>query len=236
MIVADVMTNNPVTTRPEAALGEAAELMVNHRISGLPVVDAAGRVVGMVTQGDLLRRAELGTAGRTPGWLSQFLAPGRAAENYVHTHGLLISEIMTQNVISVAPDTSLAAVVQIMESEQVKRLPVLQDGKLVGIVSRADLLRALSRLLQARTVAVVSDAELRKHVLAEIDKLQWAPRATVDVIVTNGIVELRGAVTDDRERAGLRVIVENTPGVRGFHDRLIWVEPLSGSIIEVPKE
>jgi CBS-domain-containing membrane protein len=210
--------------------------MVKHRISGLPVVDSAGRVVGMVTEGDLLRRVELGTGGRTPGWLSQFFAPGRAAEDYVRTHGRVICEIMTQSVISVAPDTSLAEVVQIMESQQVKRLPVLQDGKLVGIVSRADLLRALFRLLQERTVTTVPDAELRKRVLAQIDKLQWAPRATVDVIVTNGVVELRGAVTDDRERAGLRVIVENTPGVRALHDRLIWVEPLSGSPIDIPKE
>jgi CBS-domain-containing membrane protein len=236
MNVSDVMTSGPVTARPEASLGEAADLMVKHRISGLPVVDSAGRVVGMVTEGDLLRRVELGTGGRTPGWLSQFFAPGRAAEDYVRTHGRVICEIMTQSVISVAPDTSLAEVVQIMESQQVKRLPVLQDGKLVGIVSRADLLRALFRLLQERTVTTVSDAELRKRVLAQIDKLQWAPRATVDVIVTNGVVELRGAVTDDRERAGLRVIVENTPGVRALHDRLIWVEPLSGSPIDIPKE
>jgi CBS domain-containing protein len=236
MNVSDVMTNNPVTTGLQASLGEAADLMVKHRISGLPVVDAAGRLVGMVTEGDLLRRVELGTGGRTPGRLSQFFAPGRAAEDYVRTHGRVISEIMTEKVISVAPDTSLAEVVQIMESQQVKRLPVLQGERLVGIVSRADLLRALFRLLQVRTVTAVSDAELRKRVLAEIDKLQWAPRATVDAIVTNGVVELRGTVTDDRERAGLRVIVENTPGVRALHDRLIWVEPLSGSPIDIPRE
>jgi CBS domain-containing protein len=236
MNVSDVMTSSPVITRPEASLEEAAKLMVGHRISGLPVVDFAGRVVGMITEGDLIRRAELGTDGRAPGWLSQFLAPGRAADRYVHSHGLVVREVMTEKVLSVEPDTPLCEVVQVMESQQVKRLPVVQNGKLVGIVSRADLLRALLSVLQERKAVKISDTELRRRVLAEIDALQWAPRATVDATVTDGIVELRGAVSDDRERVGLRVLAENTPGVRGVRDRLIWVEPLSATIIDNPNE
>jgi len=236
MIVADVMTKGPIVIRSDASLADAVNLLVSHRISGLPVVDEAGAVVGMISEGDLIRRGELGTAGRGAGWLSQFLAPGRAAEDYVHSHGVRIREVMTAKVISTSPDTSLSAVVQTMEDRKIKRLPVLQEGRLVGIVSRADLLRTLSVLLSERKVAAISDAELRQRVLAQIREQRWAPRATVDASVENGIVELRGSVTDDRERVGLRVLTENTPGVRGVHDRLIWVEPLSGTIIDVPQE
>jgi CBS domain-containing protein len=232
MKVCDVMTETPVTVHSDASLRDAAALMLQYRVSGLPVVDAGGALVGVITEGDLIRRAELGTAGDPHGWLSTFLNPGRVALDYVHTHGLKVGEVMARELITASPDTPLALVVDVMESKQIKRLPVLQNSKLVGIVSRADLLRALVRLLPDRKVLATSDAELRKRVLSEIDKQRWAPRTTIDVTVENGIVELRGAVTDDRERIGLRVIAENTLGVRGVHDRLIWVEPNSGTVID----
>jgi CBS-domain-containing membrane protein len=232
MKVSDVMTEALVTVRSDVSLRDAATLMVQHRVSGLPVVDAAGAVIGMITEGDLIRRAELGTAGDPAGWLSTFLNPGRVALDYVHTHGLKVGEVMAREVITTSPDAPLALVVDTMESKQIKRLPVLESNKLVGIVSRADLMRALAQLLPDRKVATISDAELRKRVLHEIATQRWAPRATIDATVENGIVELRGAVTDDRERVGLRVIAENTPGVRGVHDRLIWIEPVSGSAVD----
>jgi CBS-domain-containing membrane protein len=143
---------------------------------------------------------------------------------------------MTRDVVTTCSDAPLSDVVTLMEAQQVRRLPVLQRGRLIGIVSRADLLRALTQLLPTRRVGATSDIEIRKRVLAEIDKHFWAPRVNINATVENGIVELRGAVTDDRERLGLRVIAENTPGVRGVRDRLIWVEPVSGTLIEAPKE
>jgi CBS domain-containing protein len=236
MKVSDVMTHTLVTTNPGASLEEAANLMVRTRVSGLPVVDATGAVVGMLTEGDLIRRIELGTAGQRPGWLASLLAPGRAARDYVRTHGRTVSEVMTSSVVSTSPDAPLAEVVALMEAQQVKRLPVLKEGQLIGIVSRSDLLRALSKFLAARHIVATSDTEIRKRVLAEIDKHSWAPRANINAMVENGVVELRGAVTDDQERVGLRVIAENTPGVRSVRDRLIWVEPISGTAIEAPKE
>lgn len=236
MKVSDVMTRAPVTTSPDASLEDAVNLMVRMRVSGLPVVDAKGAVVGILTEGDLLRRVELGTAGQRAGWLSSFLAPGRAAHDYVRTHGRRVGEIMTRGVVSISADAPLSEVVALMETQQVKRLPVLQKGRLIGIVSRADLLRALAQLLPDRRVVATSDLELRKRVLAEIGKHRWAPRANIDATVENGVVELRGAVTDDQERLGLRVIAENTPGVRGVHDRLIWVDPVSGAVVEVARE
>jgi CBS domain-containing protein len=236
MKVSDVMTHAPVTTNPEASLEEAANLMVRTRVSGLPVVDANGTVVGILTEGDLLRRVELGTAWRRPGWLSSFLAPGRAAHDYVRAYGRKVSEIMTTDVVSTSSDAPLSEVVALMEAQQVKHLPVLQKNHLIGIVSRSDLLRALTQLLPDRRAVAASDVELRKRVLAEIDKCSWAPHVNINVTVENGILELRGAVTDDLERLGLRAIAENAPGVRGVRDKLIWVERVSGTVTEAPKE
>ena len=235
MKASDVMTRTPVTTSPDAPLEDAVNLMLQTRVSGLPVVDAKGAVVGILTEGDLLRRVELGTARLRAGWLATFLAPGRAARGYVRTHGRKVSEVMTTDVVSASVDTPLSEIVALMETQQIKRLPVLQKGRLIGIVSRADLLRALAQLMPDRRVVATSDVDLRKRVLAEIAKHRWAPRANVDATVEDGVVELRGAVTDDQERVGLRVVAENTPGVRAVHDRLIWVEPVSGTVIGAPK-
>jgi CBS domain-containing protein len=237
MKVSDVMTHTPATTNPGASLEEAANIMVRMRVSGLPVINATGAVVGMLTEGDLLRRVELGTAGRRPGWLASFLAPGRLARDYVRTHGRTVGEVMTTSVVSISPDARLTEVVALMEAQQIRRLPVLKKGHLIGIISRSDLLRALTELLATRHVtATPDDAELRKRVLAQIDKHPWAPRVNVDATVKDGVVELRGAVSDDAERVGLRVIAENTPGVKRVHDRLMWVEPMSGTVIEAPKD
>jgi len=236
MRVGNIMTPTPVTISQDSTLAEAAAAMLEARVSGLPVVGADGCIVGMITEGDLLRRAELGTAAPAAGWLAAFLSPGRAARDYVRTHGLKVRDVMTTTVLSTLPDASLASVVELMEANQVKRVPVIQDGKLVGIVSRADLLRALLQLLPGRQVAVVPDIELRKRVLAAFRSQPWAPCANVDATVKDGVVELRGAVTNDNERVGLRVIAENTPGIRAVQDRLVWVEPLSGTVIDIPKE
>jgi CBS domain-containing protein len=143
---------------------------------------------------------------------------------------------MTREIVSVTVDSSLAEVVALMEARRIRRLLVLEQGRLVGIVSRADLLRALERLLPSESVTAVSDAQIRRRVLAEIDKQPWAPRACIDVKVENGVVELCGNVTDRRERDALRVVMENTPSVSGIRDHLVWIEPLSGAFIEGPTD
>jgi CBS domain-containing protein len=155
MKVSDVMTRTPIAVRQDATLLEAAKIMVQARVSGLPVIDEEGSLVGMISEGDLIRRAELGTTGRPANWLVTFLSPGRAAHDYVRTHGLSVSEVMSGDVVWVLPDTSLADVAEAMEAHQVKRLPVMKDGRLIGIVSRADLLRALVQLLGEREGTVI---------------------------------------------------------------------------------
>jgi CBS domain-containing protein len=145
--VSDVMTSVPIAVRADASLVEAAQIMIEARVSGLPAIDEEGALVGMITEGDLVRRVELGTARRQPGWLTRLVSPGRVARDYVRAHGLSVREVMSADVISTSPDTPLSAVAEIMEAQQVKRLPVMLNGRLVGIVSRADLVRALTERL-----------------------------------------------------------------------------------------
>ena len=232
MRAADVMSRRCITIRPGSSVEAAARLMLRHHISGLPVVDAGGAVVGVVTEGDMLRRAEIGTERQRARWLEFLVSPGRQAQDYVQAHARKIGEIMTREVVSIGPDDPLSEVVALMERYRVKRLPVIDRGKLVGVVSRADLLDALVNVAADSSPAAASDRNLRKRILAEIDKQVWAPRASIDVSVQGGVVELHGAITDEREREALRVAAENVPGVNAVHDHLAWVEPISGMVVD----
>jgi len=232
MKVSDIMTHPVITATSETTVGEAAALMLDRRISGLPVVDAAGAVVGIVTEGDLLRRAETGTERRRARWLEFLITPGRLASEYAQAHGRRVGEVMTDTVLSVAPEDPVTDIVALMERRRIKRVPVVDRGRLVGIVSRANLMRALLRNLPRDTGSgTISDREIRDQILGEIAKQPWGPRASVDVSVEDGVVELNGAVTDDRVRPALRVLAENMPGVKEVRDRLIWVEPMSGFVV-----
>jgi CBS domain-containing protein len=236
MKAADIMTRAVITTTTDTQLVDVVRTMIRHRISGIPVLDASGAVVGIITEGDLLHRAETRTEKQHSRLAGLLLAPGHLADEYARSHGRNVGEVMSQEVVSVAPETPLAEIVALMESRRIKRLPVLENRKLVGIVSRADLLRALVELLPKAPAAGVSDAEIRRLILAEIDRQSWAPRTTVDVMVEEGMAELRGLIVDERERQALRVLAENTPGVKGVRDRLAWIEPISGMMIDVPSE
>ncbi len=232
MNVADVMTQPVISVAPETTIAEAARLMLQHRISGLPVCDPDGTVIGMVTEGDLLRRAETGTQRRHAHWLEFLIAPGRLARDYANANARKVGEVMSEDVASVAPQDSLVKVVGLMEGRHVKRLPVIAAGRLVGIVSRANLVRALvDNLAKPADTGVASDAELHERILAEIARQPWGPRASVDVRVEAGIVELYGSITDERERTALEVLAENIPGVKAVRDHLVWVEPMSGFVI-----
>ena len=237
MQASEVMTHAVIVISADASVQEAASKMLQHHVSGLPVADVSGTLVGMVTEGDLLRRIESGTERRRAHWLEVPLGPGRMAQEYVHTHGRKVAEVMTSNIYSVGPETPLNEVVDLMERRHVKRVPVLDSkGQLVGIVSRANLLRGLADLLDAPPAPSVGDAELRTRILAAIDKERWSPSASIDIAVKNGVAELRGAILDEREREALIVVAENTPGVKSVVDHLVWVEPMSGMVVEFPKE
>jgi CBS domain-containing protein len=236
MNAADVMTKTVVTLKPEMSIVDAAQTMLHSRVSGLPVVDADGKLVGIVTEGDLLRRSETGTERQRPHWLQFLLGPGRMAEEYTHAHARKVSEVMTERVFQVAPGTPLEQVVAAMEQHHVKRLPVVAGGRMVGIVSRSDLLRALVDSTAKQGEAAGSDSKIRDRILAELDRQGWAPRAVIAVEVKDGHVELQGVITDERERAALRVVAENIPGVESVIDHLVWIEPFSGMVLEPPPE
>ena len=191
MNAGEVMSSKPITVPAEAGLTDALRLMLDHHVSGLPVVDGKGGLVGILTEGDLLRRGEIGTAGQRSRWLDLLMTSGRQASDYVRTHARRVGEIMTRDVVSVAEDTPLTEVVRLMERHRIKRVPVLRDGALIGIPSRADLLRAIRRLLVAEPKTAASDETVRQHVLAELARAPWAPHGlTVDVV--NGVVTLDG--------------------------------------------
>jgi CBS-domain-containing membrane protein len=220
MNAADLMTSPVVTVKPDAAIEYAAQLMLRHRVSGLPVTAGDGSLLGIITEGDLLRRAETGTEKRHARWISLLIGPGRLAQEYVHAHGRKVGGVMTEHVFTATPQTPLGDLVAVMETRHVKRLPVLDRGRLVGIVSRADVIAALLGRISRETVGELSDAEIRKRIVDEIDRQPWRPRE-VEIIVKNGVVILKGAIPDERERAALRVAAENVPGVKAVHDRLV---------------
>jgi len=224
MNAADVMTTKVITVTPESSIEDAAKLMLQYRISGLPVLDQKGGLVGIVTEGDFLRRGETGTERRRPRWLEFILGPGRLSSEYVQAHGRKIADVMTSDPISITEDVSLEDVVDALERHRVKRLPVMRDGKLVGIVSRANLVQALATVLPRAEGPRPEDSEIRRQILEEIGRHPWGGNL-VNVTVRDGVAELWGTVLDNRERQALRVAVENVPGVAGIKDHIAFVDP-----------
>jgi len=234
MIASDVMTRNVISVSPDATIADAVELMLERGISGLLVVDSSGTLAGIVTEGDLLRRDELGTGRRRSWWLRLIASPGRQAADFTRTHGRKVADVMTRDVLSVNAKSPLTDIVAMMEEHRVKRVPVLDGDHVVGVVSRADLLRALSVAARERGAASADDATIRDHILDTLARETWAPRTTLNVTVVNGVVDLWGTISNDQERRAICVIAENTPGVKKVIDHLVFVEAYTGTVIEPP--
>ncbi len=226
MRVKDVMTVNVISIGADEPVLKAARMMLQNRISGLPVIDKDGELIGIVTEGDFLRRSELGTQRQRPKWLEFIVGPGKLAQEFTHSAGRKVEEIMTPDPRTISENETLESVVETMERHHVKRLPVTRGGRVVGIISRANLMHALASLTRDVPAPAAGDAAIRDQILAAIGAQDWAPR--INVIVNGGVAELHGVITDDRERAGLIVAAENVPGVKRVHDHLVWVEPMSG--------
>jgi CBS domain-containing protein len=226
MRVKDVMTSNVICIGADEPVLKAARLMLQNRISGLPVIDKDGELVGIITEGDFLRRSELGTQRQRSKWLEFVVGPGRLAQEYTHSSGRKVEEIMTPDPWTIVEDQTLEAVVDTMERHHVKRLPVTRGGRMVGIISRANLMHALASLSRDTAPPPAGDSAIRDKILAAVAKQDWAPR--INVIVKDGVAELHGIITDDRERQGLIVAAENVLGVKRVVDHLVWVEPMSG--------
>jgi CBS domain-containing protein len=222
----DIMTTNVVTVKPETRVAHIAQLLLDRRISGVPVVNADGQLVGIVTEGDLMRRPELGTE-RHRGWWLRFFGDERArAEEYARAHGSRAEQVMTRNVVTVSEETSLADIARLLEKHHIKRVPVVRGGGVVGIVSRANLLHGLAAQPDpAPPARPMDDRSIREAVLQTLERDGWTAHARLNVIVRNGVVELWGLVDSDQARRAIRIAAENIPGVTAVKDNLGSIPP-----------
>jgi CBS domain-containing protein len=230
-----IMTRSVITITPDATILEAAKTMLRHHVSGLPVVNTAGTLVGIVWEGDFVRRNEIGTQRKRGRWLKFLLGAGSAATDYVHEYGRKISDVMTSEPLTVTEDATLEEIVTLMETNGIKRLPVMKGDKLVGIVSRANLLQAVASLAREIPDPTADDDHIRSRVIAAIEKNDWSPFG-LNVIVRDGIVHLSGVVTEERSRQAAMVAAQNVAGVQKVHDHLCWVDTMSGMYVESPED
>jgi CBS-domain-containing membrane protein len=236
MIVADVMTRNVISIAPDATVEDAVHLMLSRHISGLFVVDKTGGLAGVLTEGDLLRRDELGTQRNRPWWLRLLASPATQAADFTHANGRHVRDVMTPDVLAIAQDAPLEDVVAIMEKNRIKRLPVTKDNRVVGVVSRADLLRALIGRVRTSEPVTTDDRALRTAILDGLQAQPWAPMTTLNVTVADGVADVWGTIINEEERHAIHVVVENTAGVKAVHDHLVYIEPYTGTVIEAPEE
>ncbi|WP_202913074.1 CBS domain-containing protein [Acuticoccus sediminis] len=212
----DIMTTPVVSVAPETGVSDVARLLLERHVSAVPVIDSAGRLVGMVSEGDFLRRAEDGSHRHGSWWLRLFAGSGENAADYVKTHGRSAADVMTRDVVTVTEDMPAGDVAHLLETKRIKRVPVLRNGKVVGIVSRADLLRGLAAQRHAPAdTASIEDETIRKQILEEIRTADWAPTYGVSVVVVDGIVQFWGVVDSHEQGEALRVAAGNVPGVKG---------------------
>jgi CBS domain-containing protein len=220
MRVGEVMTRDVTTVTPETPVREIARLMVEQRVSALPVVDAAGRLVGLVSEGDLLQRAETGTEGRRSWWLDLFADPDARAASFLKAHGRTAAEVMVERLEVAQPDTPLDVAARLMHERRVKRLPVVENGRLVGIIARADLLRALLQAPEPKPVAQVDDLAIKDRFEATAKAAGFTGVGSVTIVVEDGMVQLWGLASTATERRALELAAAEIPGVRGVENNL----------------
>jgi CBS domain-containing protein len=219
MNVHQIMTPQVITVGVDAPIVKAVNLMLRHHVSGLPVVDSAGRLIGIISEGDFIRRAETGTEHKRGRWLSYFAGADRVAAEFVHEHGRKVGDIMTPNPFTVTEGTPLDQVAQIMESKNVKRLPVLRGERLIGIITRSDFLTAVASFSRSVPGPSADDDHIRSEVTAALRQVPWRP-CRLNVTVRNGVVSLNGVVGKESTRKAAIVAAENVAGVKQVQDHL----------------
>ena len=230
-----IMTRQVLSVGPDTPVLEAANVMLQQHISGLPVIDKSGKLVGVVSEGDFIRRAEIGTGRKRGRWLQFLIGPGKSAMEFVREQGRRVSEVMTPEPYTITEDTQLEDIVQLMEKRNIKRLPVLRGDAVVGIVTRSNLLQAVANLARDVPDPTADDDHIRTRVIAAIEKNDWHPYG-LSVVVRDGIVHLNGVITDERSREASIVAAENVSGVTTVHDHLCWVDPMSGMYVNSPED
>jgi CBS domain-containing protein len=232
-----IMTRKVTTVKADTPILDAANLMLKQHISGLPVVDEAGKLIGIVSEGDFIRRIELGTQRPRIRWLEFLMgAAGKVAVDFVREHGRKVGEIMTcDELCTVTEDMPLETLVRLMERHNVKRVPVVRGDTLIGIVTRSDLLRAVASFARDVPDPTADDDHIRNRVIASIEKNDWQPMQ-LGVTVRDGIVHLSGMITDERFRQAAIVAAENVSGVKLVHDHLYFFDATSGLSFRSPED
>ena len=228
----DIMTSKVIAVTPATPVGELADLLIEHRISAVPVVDS-GRLVGIVSEADLLHRYEIGTDWILGGgrWWKRLFKVNRSPEEYVRSHARDARDIMTREVVTVAPDACLAEIATLLEERRIRRVPVVQEDRLVGIVSRSDLVKALAAAKRRHwKVGPLTDEAIRRLVLAELRRQSWWRMDRSSVTVQEGVVTYAGLMEFENERLAARVAAETVPGVRGIVDRRLAYADLSSMV------
>ena len=220
MLARDVMVAPVITVKPSTTVKEVAELFLEKRISAAPVLDSQQKLVGVVSEGDLLHRVEAGTERRRSWWLKGLIGDDTLAAEYVKSHGLKVSDVMTQSIVAAAPETPLHEIATLMEKNAIKRVPILENGKLVGIVSRANLIQAVATARKLLDIPL-SDTTIRENILSHLKKQPWAHTTMLNVTVNAGVVDLWGIAESAAERKAIKVAAESTLGVCAVNDNLI---------------
>ncbi len=221
MQASDIMTTDVVTVSKDAVIRDVAKMMFERQISAMPVVDSGGKLVGIISEGDLLRRAELKTERQRPWWLEVLAGNAELAKEFVHAHGRKAADVMTRDVVTAAPDTPLAEIADLLEQKHIKRVPIVSKGELVGIVSRANLLHALATLREEPAgKAIQTDGQIREQVMAAFHDQPWRPWL-FNATVRKGKVNLWGIVDTMVEKDAARVAAEEVPGVVAVQNNLL---------------
>jgi len=231
MHAADVMTKNAISIRLDTAVPDIAQLLLANRISAVPVIDPDQKILGIVSEGDLMRRPENETESRHSWWLEAIFSTRDWPRDYIKTHGRTADDVMTRKVVVVTEDTPLHEIARLLEIHHIKRVPVVRDGRLVGIVSRANLLHGLVAQGTKNLVCnTPNDKEIREQLLNTFSKEAGLGTALINVIVKDGVVQLWGTVGSTTDRKAANLAAENTPGVKTVENNLnqiaSWVGPV----------
>jgi CBS domain-containing protein len=217
----DVMVRNVLTVGPDTSVADAVAMLVKHDISALPVVNPGGSLIGILSEADLLEREELGAEHHYPWWIESLMPASKLAERFAKAHGERVSEVMSTNVIFASEDTPASEIAALLETHRIKRLPIINDGKIVGIVSRSNLMQALAscKLVEPKSK---TDRSIRLELLDRLKQRQrWTDFGERNIIVQDGVVHLWGLISSDAERKALAALAEGIPGVVSVCDEMI---------------
>jgi len=225
MNAADIMTTSVITVRADTGVREIAELLLANRISAVPVIDDEQKVLGIVSEGDLMRRLESDSEKRHSWWIENFFSESHDAEHYIKAHGRTASDVMTRSVVTISADMPLKEIAAILERNHIKRVPVTDNNQLVGIVSRANLLHGLTAGQISEQTGSTDDRSIREGLMHELSEEVGLVTGRINVTVHDGMVQLWGIVYSEKEKQAAELAATNMPGVRSVENFLGTIPP-----------